>query len=181
MAFLGAACEPPGADAVDAIVLGERPDGLDVVAVRAHENEVLQSLAGEDVARVDQVCEQMFSVNRTAFGRAYRKHAQQTAWDGIRLFLLGGGTRINAVRRRLCKRPWEGLLQDPPIVDPGHPNDLYEMNGERYAGEPTFLLVAYGLSHLAADVPTASSPSEISEFRPQLPRLELDHEEIYAK
>jgi len=144
-------------------------------AVRTRENELIASLSQADATRVEQVCERMVGVNRTAFARAYEKHPRQTAWDGLQLFLVGGGTRIECIRQRLSRRPWVHLDRDPPVVDPGHPDDLYELSGQPYAGEPTFLLVAYGLSHVAADIPTIVSPREISVFNPQLPRLELDH------
>jgi hypothetical protein len=180
MAFFGAACDPPGGDAIGAVMVRDG-HGDDALSVRGTENDHLGALSGKARTELARVCEAMFEVYRMAFGRAYRKHVQQSAWFGASLFLLGGGTRIVPVRSRVSTRAWEHLERDPLIMDPGHPDDLREMDGTPYEGEPTFLLVAYGLSHLAADVPTVTNPGEISPFRPSVRLREIDHEEIYAK
>jgi hypothetical protein len=180
MAFFGAACDPPGGDSVTAAIVRDR-HGDDALSVRGRENESLGNLSQRAQTELSRICDAMFEVYRTAFRRAYPKHVQQSAWFGASLFLLGGGTQIAQVRRRVSMRAWEHLERDPPIMDLGHPDDLHEMDGTPYEGDPTFLLVAYGLSHLAADVPAVTNPGEISAFRPSVRVREIDHEEIYAK
>lgn len=117
-----------------------------------------------------------------AFGRAYPKDPRQGNWYGATLFLIGGGSLVDRVRERLSKRAWLQLEADPPIVDPGHPSDLHEEDGNPYTGDPRFLLVAYGLSHFAADVPETTNPSEIPVLKPLvLPERFVDHEDLYSE
>jgi hypothetical protein len=177
MAFFGAASNAPGADAVEqaiALSTGVR----DPATLRGKIN----SMDVTDVPGLSKVCDEIFRTYQLAFGRAYPKNKLQSRWYGAKLFLIGGGTLIEVVRRRLQERAWSMLEQDPPLVDPGHPADLFEENGEAFAGEPTFLLVAYGLSHLAADVPEIVNPNDVPKFTPLSLRVsELHHEELYME
>ncbi len=176
MAFFGASCHPPGADAVEEAI-AKAAGVIDLTAVRGKANEYLEELKQRQVPGLSDICDRIFSVYQQAFGRAYPKDKKQSHWYGASLFLLGGGTRIQPVRDRLRKRAWGQLDREPPIMDPGSPDDLFEQDGEPFQDDPSFLLVAYGLSHFAADVPDVTNPSDIPDFTPMLnirPRIDPD-------
>ena len=54
----------------------------------------------------------------------------------------------------------------------GIPVDLTEEDGGELREDPTFLLVAYGLARRLADVPDICRPSEVDDFKPELPQRE---------
>jgi hypothetical protein len=180
MVFFGASCHPPGADAVE-YQIANAAGVADIASVRTHANEYLAKLNHAPVPGLASTCESIFEVYRESFSRAYPKDRKQSHWYDTGLFLLGGGTLIEPIRDRLRKRVWTNLERDPPIVDPGRPDDFYELNGDPFEGDPGLLLVAYGLSHYAADVPETTNPSDVSDFTPVLTvRPSLSHEDLYT-
>ena len=180
MAFYGAACSAPGADAIEELV-ARRIGVTDPATLRGKLNVVLEQRGRSEFVGMDELEKQIFKTYQTAFGRSYPKHRKQSYWYGASLFLIGGGTLITPVRERLSVRAWKHLNADPHIVDAGLPADLHEENGELYAGDYQYLLVAYGLSHFAADVPEILNPADIPPFKPdELPvRRFRDHEDLY--
>ena len=178
--FYGAACLPPGADAVEEVIA--KSVGIqDPLQVRGKANQYVSALDPQGKKRVSNLCAKIFETYRLAFRRAYKKEQRITPWNDTRIFLLGGGTQIQPIRTTLYAKPWNMLDRSPPPLDPGRPSDLYETAGTRYTGDTHNLLVAYGLSHLVADIPEATPPSGVTEYKPDLPTREpISHEDIYS-
>lgn len=180
MVFYGAACQPPGADAVEEAIAAVC--GIDdQMEVRGHADEHLDRLGLTDRRRVTMVCEEIFETYRTAFGRAYKKDQQTRPWKEARLFLLGGGTRISVVSDALQVTPYPPLGKPPPVIDPGRPDDLYEENGDPYEGDTHNLLVAYGLSYQNVDIPEARAPSQVPDLKlSREVKEQPTHEDLYS-
>lgn len=171
MAFFGTSCLAPGGDAIDEALLGFA-NASDPAALRTKENDIL-SLSGD--TPVQAILEQISKTYRQAFGRSYAKNKRQSAWEGYRLFLTGGGTEINVLRRKLGVRAWLNLHGDPEILDVGAPPDL-DLEGIEDR-DLKFLMVAYGLSHFDADVPEVDLPGDIEPLILKKPReIEMDGE-----
>lgn len=179
MAFYGAACRPPGADAVEELI-ARTIDVANPADLRGRVNEVIEKLGRDAFVGLDEIVHRIFRTYQAAFGESYKKYRQQSYWQDAKLFLIGGGTLIDPIRERFRQPAWNLLRGAPPLVDAGHPADLHEEDGRPYADDPRFLLVAYGLSHFGLDVPEIASPNEIPEFKPApLPERAIHHEEIY--
>jgi len=181
MAFFGAACNPPGADAIEHAVaraIGQE----DPTVLRGTVNNVFNTRPPHSIDGLLRMCDAIGHTYSEAFGRAYSKQPQQNAWYGAKLFLIGGGSLIDPVRQQLRRRAWRQLDADPPLVDPGHPADLFEESGVPYAGDARYLLVAYGLSHIDADVPDIANPNDIPPFTPLVPaHRAISHEDLYGE
>jgi len=107
----------------------------------------------------------------------------------LRLFIIGGGSRVKLLRQFLENHPALGHQSDlvrPVSLEPPPDLQLLDMstNSTRRVGsdEFAFLAFAYGLSHLAAEIPPAYSPIEFNEPEHCERVVErLSHEDIYAK
>ena len=179
LSFYGAACAPPGCDAVDAVLADDL--GLPSRAeVREKEVELLAGLSDAGIDALGGVLNELAGVFGKASKEAFAKEKSVRRWKGIgRVFFLGGGSKIAAVRDRLTQgREW---LMPSPIAEPGVPADLVEEDGEELRDDPTFLLVAYGLSRRLADVPDTFRPSEVVNFQPEhRKKTRLSHEDLYG-
>lgn len=179
MAFFGASCRPPGADAVGQLIAMR--EKMTLRQVRGIENELIEKHRIE----LDHLLSKYFEPYRVAFGRGYEKHKAQSAWQDYGLFLLGGGTEILPIAKHLrVKTPWTKLEKLPVPSDPGIPTDLLDLGtGRRISvGIAKYLLVAYGLSHFAEDIPEVQSPSDIPQFVRKPPReIEMDLDAWYPK
>lgn len=179
LSFYGAACAPPGCDAVDEILA----DDLDLsrrAEARGKESEMLSQLSTASARAVNDVLGKIARVFGTASREAYEKEKRMSRWSGVgRVFFLGGGSKIAVVRDRLVEQRIE-WLKPSPIADPGVPADLVEEDGGELREDPTFLLVAYGLSRRLADVPDTFGPSEVADFKPEFrEKSRLSHEDAY--
>ena len=180
LSFYGAACAPPGCDAVDAVLA--KHFGLPSRAeVRGQEGEMLQRLSDSGRGAITEVLDEIARVFGKASGEAYKKQESRKAWSQIgRVFFLGGGSKIEEIRDRLVEQRREWLMPHP-IAEPGVPADLVEEDGEELREDSTFLLVAYGLSRRLADVPDTFPPSEVDDFKPEYgEKTRLGHEDLYA-
>ncbi len=136
--------------------------------------------------RVRSVCEQIYETYRATWADAYKKEKHVSAWYDYGLFVLGGGSKVRAVRESLQRSVWFSQLAERSIRSAGAPDDLYEWPE---GGQPiplredaTFLLVAYGLSHLGPDVPEVDNPGEMPPLViPRNPRTPVDQDEYYPK
>jgi hypothetical protein len=180
MVFYGAACKPPGADAVEAALAAA--SGIDdPIKIRGHADEYWNRAGLTGRAHATTVCQEIFATYRTAFGRAYQKDQQTRPWKEARLFLLGGGTQIRTVSDALRVTPYPPLGAPPPVIDPGRPDDLYEENGNLYKGDTHNLLVAYGLSYQNVDIPEAKAPSQVPDLkRSPEGKARPTHEDLYS-
>lgn len=181
LSFYGAACSPPACDAVGR-VLADCVEGASTLRdVRGREEEIINDLSTKGRARLDGVLMEIAKVFGEASRLAYEKEKSTRAWRDVgRVFLLGGGTKLSDVRRRLIAQK-SGWLQAEPIANPRVPPKLMEEDGTEFRGDPAFLLVAYGLAHRLGDVPPAFSPRQVEDFRPQPPvRQGISHADIYS-
>lgn len=181
LSFFGAACAPPGCDALDD-VLYRHAEGESRAAIRGQENTMIEHLTGQTRSEIGDVLVRIADVLSEASTIAFEKYKSQKAWRGIgRIFLLGGGATISTVRDSLCFRKKDWLAEDP-IAEPGVPLDLYDADGKPYRGNVRFMLVAYGLARRLADVPDIYRPSEIDEFTPYTTsKPRPHHEDIYTE
>lgn len=179
MAFYGSACAPPGCDAIDSVL--SKDYGLPTVAeARGVEDSLLKQAPESTRTAVVRVLDRISDVYAKASERAYQREQTSRAWHNVgRVFLIGGGNKIEAVRQQLVasRKNW---LQTNPIAEPGIPASLTEENGEALRDDPDFLLVAYGLARRLGDAPDISASNEIPPWKPDLQvRERLHHEDIY--
>ena len=180
MAFYGSACAPPGCDAIDS-VLARDLDLPTVAEVRGEEDNLLKQASEPTKTAVAKVISNITDVYGKASERAYRREQTSRAWQNVgRVFLIGGGNKIEAVRQGLVasRKDW---LQKNPVAEPGIPVSLTEENGEALRDDPDFLLVAYGLARRLGDVPDISASNEIPHWKPASRiRERLHHEDLYS-
>lgn len=157
MGSFSTACLAPGADAVDEALVGFGGTN-DPAAIRTKENAIITRVGEFAVAAI---AGQIARTYQSAFDRAWEKNAKPAAWDGYRLFLTGGGTEIDVVRRKLSLRAGPKLRHNPQVVEPGVPSDL-DLDGA-LSSDFKYLNVAYGLSHFDVEVPTATLVTDAAE------------------
>ncbi|MXY53536.1 MAG: hypothetical protein F4Y86_13560 [Gammaproteobacteria bacterium] len=181
LSFYGAACAPPGCDAIDADLAEAL--GLPTRAeVRGRETDILSRLPATGRGAIAPTLDEIANVYGAASTAAFKKEMSTKAWKEIgQVFFPGGGSKIEAVCQRLIKqkRDW---LQPSAVAELEAPADLVEEDGEDLREDPTFLLVAYGLARRLADVPDTFRPIEVSDFQPAFPTRERNrHEDIYSR
>ena len=140
------------------------------------------------LANTSAVSDEIFGVVRRAFGRAYAKIKGQSEWESYSLILFGGGSLFEPLRRRLHENAEGNLAKKkqfkPKLIEIGLPPDLVEADGAGVAAvDGRFLLTAYGLSHLAGDVPETLRPTEIEPWDATARRVtaERSWEDVYGK
>jgi len=188
MAFYSARSSRVGVDDIDRVLLSLSGFGewtLD--DVRGREVELMTTAQCALYPQVTRVCDGIFDTYRCAWRDAYRVEKLQSRWEEFGLFVLGGGSKIPVVAEALCRTPWEHL-RNRSIRSPGFPDDLFELPRERgarlqrFQEDAAFLLVAYGLSFLGADVPRVDRPSEVPPFTiSRTARPPVDQDEYYPK
>ena len=186
LGFYRARSLPPAMDVLDECLAEIDGHGVSPDLLRGSENTIIKrrGLTGDE--RVASVCRQIFDTYHHTWVKAYEKEKRESAWHQYRLFVLGGGSKVDVVVKALQRSVWEGRLARRTIGDAGFPDDLFDWpeNGRRslFREDATFLLVAYGLSFLSADVPTVDTPSEIKPLIiDQHPRMPIDQDERYPK
>jgi hypothetical protein len=164
LGFFATSCLAPGADAVDAALVGFAGTS-DPAAIRAKENSIVQRVGDFPVTGI---ASQITRTVQQAFDRAWEKNAKPAAWDGYRLLLTGGGTEIEILRRKLSLRAGPKLRHSPQVVGTTPPLDL-DLDGVPPA-DLKYLTVAYGLSHFDAEVPCialATDPATVVLKKPE--------------
>ena len=107
-----------------------------------------------------------------------RKSSERDNWHHDKVFFMGGGSEVDAIVKQLAMSPlagYEGTVLETASQE--RPVDLLMENQASVPGNVVpHVTVAYGLSSLAAEIPTAETPSEtppmIDTVRYQ--RIELD-------
>ena len=183
MVFYGAACNPPACDAIDGALLPLTTGLNDIAQIRGLESQMIEKLSTAQMEPVSNVLDQIGRVLAEASQAAYHKDALLSNWlkCKARIFFLGGGSKIDPVRRKLVelKQDW---LRVNPEADPGVPEDLREQDGSRLRADPTFLLVAYGLARRLGDVPFTSIPSELDDSKPEFgTHMPIETEHLYSE
>jgi hypothetical protein len=133
---------------------------------------------------IDEAC-------RAGFAKIRGNRDAYDQWErDAKLFVFGGGSRVESLCRHLSKHPYnKELLLDP--LRPGTagcldmPDDLFTDDvddPEPPTGALPFVAVAYGLSNLHIAVPEAETPDDVPPVPPtNSPRSGgMTHEEIYG-
>ena len=189
LAFYSSESMPPGVDEVDRVILRHREySGHNLSAVRGHEATLLTSLDSNAQTEACGVGHRSFGTYQKAWQDAYRKEKKQSRWVDYTLFVLGGGSQLSVFRDAMNKSVWEGQLEDRLIAKIGFPEDLFEWDTTSppqtnpFEGDATFLLVAYGLSHLGVNVPPVDNPDDVQplDFFEKT-RPPVDQDEYYPK
>ena len=166
LSFLGAATEAPGMDAFDdalARALGEEVPAT----LRGRESKLLRKVS--DDGELLRVSASFYDTWAQARRRAYRLANRLKHWEKLSILVVGGGSKVGPVRDQFGQLPgyFRGNIKDFKMLDhPGTPSDLYELEGgRRFTDDPTFLLVAYGLSYTTLDLPEVTLPDGVRPFR----------------
>ncbi len=167
LSFYGGACKPPGMDAIDEVLAAET--GQSPAAIRGQEAGLLgrPALLAASRRHIDGYVK----TYKAAFSEGYRKEARQSSWNKLNIILFGGGSKLKAVRKAMAAPPWRNLNAPRLVETLGCPPDLCELptrpraEGAPFAGDPTFLLVAYGLAVHYLDFPPYRLPSEVSDLK----------------
>ena len=182
LSFYGDACAPPACDAVDQVLAKHMDGATNLGDIRGREIQLLKELPNEGKGALDSVLSEIASVFRNASVRAFEKQRSPRAWQHIgRVFFLGGGTKLPAVKAKLIALKQDWLMESDAIADPGVPTDLTEEDGTELRADPTFLLVAYGLARRLGDVPDTFTSRQIDDYTPKQPtRDRLSSDDIYS-
>ena len=185
LAFLSASSSRPGVDAIDEVLTGAL--GAAAGDPQAKEDELIRTYKLAEHPGVIEVLKQVHEVYRECWAAGYRKYQEQQFWHNFGLFTLGGGSKISAVVSALKKTPWKEALADREPKPNEYPEDLFELpsrgvgNLTAFRGDSAFLLVAYGLSFMGADVPPAETPEQVPDYQPPRSRRSIDQDEYYPK
>lgn len=163
LSFYSFACAPPGAKELG---FGDTVNSC-ATEMRAMSTE-----------RRDQVLQSMHGVWAGAYQQAWRKEQSLKVWrEQLRSIHVGGGTRVESVQRTFRRPPGRSIPAPPQAPRVRCPLDLHVPSPgthraeRRYTDDAHFLYVAYGLSVPHAQFPSITLASDVSEFRPQGPRV----------
>lgn len=129
------------------------------------------------------VGENIFKAYRKTGRMAYEKEKSAEKWKENSLFLIGGGTQIPVIRKKLQQKPAD-IVKTIYHRDLAIPEDLWAPKGlNDLVGDHFYLLsVAYGLSYHPAEWPKVLTPSEVEPIDVTPREKEIpDHEEIYQE
>ncbi len=123
--------------------------------LRGRENEHTATSTGE-VAGVLGAMFETWAEARVA--AAHQGGHGQATWGGLKVLLIGGGSKVTRVQRAFSQLPGaaQGQFGALWIVPPARPSDLRRLPGDDHRRVPldvTFLLVAYGLAFHTGDLP----------------------------
>jgi hypothetical protein len=172
IAFFGAATRGPAMNEIAACIAElEFPERPDPVRVRGHERRFLKR--HERHATIDGTLAEIYETWAIAKRNAWPKAPRLDHWRGLRFLVIGGGRTCPEIVRRFDRLPGylDGKITEyRELKEPGCPNDLRQFSlapapPEPYVGDPTFLLVAYGLSFHVGDLPDIALPHEVPPFQ----------------
>ena len=157
-------------DAVDQALAdwkGVAPE--DCLSMRGQERRLLHGRIGEQV--VSGVVKELREAYRQILVRAFATHFQswseQQSWHRHKIVFLGGGSEVDAIVKQLCSSPLlghEGTVLKIAWLE--KPVDLFmESPTGLTAKVMPHVAVAYGLSSLSDEIPTAAIPSEIPPMK----------------
>lgn len=179
LSFFAAECEPPACDALNQILSSHIQDVSASQETRGRENELALRLDSAGRTEYDRVLSAISKVFVESSKTAYTKEEKVASWAGrCQVFLHGGGSRLQLVRKALvsAKKPW--LIDSDPVAEPGLPDDLKEMDGSEICEDVDFLLVAYGLARRLGDVIDVVFPVEIEKYKPEVKRSKVPHHTV---
>lgn len=172
LSFFGAACATPGLnDLLSVLLAGDANPGA-LEALRGQEDIVLKQTP-QGARRVAPIVRDFKKVWSKARKQAYPCYDQMSKWNDLQLLTVGGGRKVEFVRRSLeMERPIPNIKRCRTVPELGVPSDLRELParaggvGVPFRADATFLLTAYGLSFETDDLPEITLPSGIPPFRP---------------
>jgi len=174
ISFYGGACRPPAMNEVCRLI-SEYLNQESFENLRGQENTLLNAKVPYEV--VEPVVAEIYATWKKGFHAAYRKEALQSRWDNLKVMTIGGGSKVDYVRKKFGTFPMPGNnWRDPSFIhNIGVPIDLFHLpsNGitarNRFDGDFSFLPVAYGLSVHAGDFPDITLSNDVEDFRPDPP------------
>lgn len=185
LAFFGADSRPVGMDAIDEALARWKGMGAEhALSLRGKEEALFaeRGAVGACRERFDEILQALKEAWREHVEKNRASHFELKAWRDAKVFVIGGGSLVSAVRREASRYPMDSV-RSLTAVDIECPPDL-ELEGARPVPREAlpFVLVAYGLSNIGLSIPKAETPDEI----PPLPRMDqrreqLDHKDIYAR
>ena len=186
LGFYSARSSPPAMDALDECLVKIGGRSISPGLLRGNEDTIIkgQGLAAHEC--VESVCTQIFDTYCRTWRNAYVKEKRESSWHRYRLFVLGGGSKVDVVADSLRESVWPGRLADREIGNAGFPDDLFDWpdkgQPKPFREDATFLLVAYGLSFLGTDVPIVDKPSKIRPLTiQQRVHMPIDQDGKYPK
>jgi len=185
MAFLSAASESVGMDAVDRAIAESEELGGDCLALRGLEQSILQKSAKARGALIP-VRDGIYHAFRKGWIETHQKIKQSVAevqsWRDVKLFVIGGGSLIPTIAEAFKVHP-AGVNPMLQLVVLEQPPELVRADAAKVSkDELPFVTVAYGLSNIGLSIPEALTPDQVPPMRePTQRRKRLDHEDIYAK
>ncbi len=172
LSFFGAACSAPGLNDLLRAVSEGNESAASLEKLRGNENALLAESARRR-RLATQVIKAYRGVWSTAKQEAWGAYPGYAHWDGLRLLVVGGGRKVDLVRREFERRDPFGLIKGFDVVpELGVPGDLRELParpgaaGVPFRDDATFLLTAYGLSFETDDLPEITLPAGVPPFRP---------------
>ncbi len=165
--FFGAATAPPGLDKLDQKLteIAEVEHQLDA---RGREADILNAHFPDQEFPFGEVLDEYYDVYRQAWKSAYLKDPRQSQWENYGLVVLGGGSKVPAIRNRLKRSLVPNFSFDIRELNLGRPADLHELDGSPFHGDHHLLLVAYGLSFPQLEIPEFDKPSEVPTLKLEL-------------
>lgn len=177
-------------DAIDETLCDymEKPRSY-AVNLRGKEEKTLLNEHKKAREHISEPLEGIYEVLGQAFRNAYSKERSPSAWKKLNVIIMGGGSLISEIRKRMKEHPyvnrlhWDERERFCKIRELEVPEDLSTISGEplRTRNLP-FILTAYGLSLPLGSVPPIDTPSEVEEITPpQFPRRIINHEDLYSE
>ena len=180
MQFYSAESRPPGVDEVDGLLVRVGA-AASVAEARGNESILVTSAGLSGSVDLASIATRVFTVYQDAWRQAYRLEQDAGRWHDYRLFVMGGGSKLEYLARKLSNPAWDHLGSRAPS-NPGLPRDLHDwgLPPQAFNGDSTFLLVAYGLSFPAPDTPPTTVPAEMPPWEPlRAMRQPVDQDDNY--
>jgi hypothetical protein len=175
LAFFGARSEPFGMDAVDAALAERQGISLDnCLSLRGTERDAFRRVG---VYRLVQTLESLREAYLLAWRRSVPKlhRPELESFKNHQVFVTGGGSLIPDIET-IFTRHAAGYEQRLRIRHLNKPHDLHTTDGRAIqVDDLPFMVVAYGLTFDAQEVPETFTPGQIAQAnRPTAPRVDWE-------
>jgi len=178
LSVFGAATAPAGMDKMAELLI-QLGIVESVAEVRGRETQLLGQVAAEDSGPVLEAMQRPWK-KADRHARIADMCTNQT--EHLTTVVVGGGSKLQVVRE--CFEGEPIFLRDrirgvQPLRGNRHPDDLYELpvgprsRLKRVTADPSFLMVAYGLSLPLESIPEVTLPEGISQSSTQMPRRDF--------
>lgn len=133
--------------------------------------------------RTEKMRADIYKSYKTTLVNAYKKEMRQNRWSSWMLFLIGGGTRLEMIRRQFREYLGDQIAR-PAINLMEIAEDIYSPSGGsiKLSEEMAALLaIAYGLSHSLVEWPQCWYPRQVDALPPVGVRKSYDWDDMYQK